>query len=194
MTSRDVTGFRGPGMQSNEWEADHRLADEATQGEILRLLQDGATIQGRVFSTPLLTVPNIGAGAAYAALEAMGTLLRVAVPKAGVIYSATLIDRDDEGVQIDFWVFQDQVADGSDNNAYAPSDTDLASFLTLISFSQFFDGNTGQVSVATPIDYAYTAPGGFLYFQAQSRGTPTIAAGSEPQLKVQILMQGVGGL
>lgn len=137
---------------------------------------------------------DIVTGAAYADLDAMGVTPFLvsggphAVPRSGVIQSAIYIDRDDEGLQIDLWLFTAQVGNQTDNSAFVVSDADLTRVIDVIQFSSFRDANTGQVSVVNGIGTAYELqPGENMYGLLQARGALNIAAGALPLFNIKIL-------
>jgi hypothetical protein len=61
------------------------------------------------------------------------------------------------------------------------------SFITELSFASFDDHINVQTSELTNIGKAFVAAQGKLYIQAVCRGTPNIAAGAIPRLKIQII-------
>ena len=141
-----------------------------------------------VFPTQEIIPFGIVTGAAYADLDAMGTVaIRVAVPPSGIIQSAIYFDRDDEGLQVDLWLFDDDVADQVDNDPFALSDGNLLHVLDVISFSSFSNANTGQFSRRNSLGIDYNVPKGFIWCQLQARGALNIAAGALPIFKLGIL-------
>jgi len=123
---------------------------------------------------------------AYEANDAMGLLTKVAVPKRGVIVSATLFDLDYEGKQIDLEVFNNKITQVASEAAWTLSDEESLFFITELPFVAFDAHTASQTSEITNIGKAYVAPGGFFWVQAVTRGTPTIAAGAEPHFQLQI--------
>ena len=125
--------------------------------------------------------------AVSAAGDSMGDLVEIEVPKSGVIYSATYWDMDDEGTQVDFEVFKREITSTAWDGAWSPSDYDMLSFVTELSFSHFDDQINSQTSELTNIGKAYTAPEGKLWLQPVDRGTKNIAANNIPRIQLQIL-------
>ena len=131
---------------------------------------------------------GIVTGAAYADLDAMGTIaFRLKVPKSGIIQSAIYYDLDDEGLQVDLWLLDERPDAQTDNAALAHSDADLLKVIDVIQFAGFRDAANGQVSPQDGLGIAYVAPSGWLYMQLQARGALNIAAGALPTFKFTIL-------
>ncbi len=131
---------------------------------------------------------GITAGAALSASgDALGLVMKIAVPPSGVIYSATFFDLDDEGSQVDLEIFKRSIADVAWDAPFAPSDTEILNFITELNFFAFDDHGSCQTSEIKNIGKAYTVPNGFLYIQAVTRATPNIAAGNMPRIQLQIL-------
>lgn len=132
-------------------------------------------------------IPGSDTATALESGDTLGNVFSIKVPKSGIIISATFYDLDDEGSQVDLEIFKQGIADQAVDAAYAPTDAEMLTFLTELSFVDFDDQGTSQTSELTNIGKAYNAPSGLLYFQAVTRATPTIAAGSPPYIQLQIL-------
>lgn len=143
----------------------------------------------KVVSCPLypVEIPGIVAANALDANDAFGTIVTLYVPYSGIIYSATFWDLDDEGTQVDLEIFKHSITQIASDAAWAPTDIDMLSFITELSFAAFDDQINSQTSELTVIGKAYAAPEGKFYIQAVCRGTPTIAAGASPRFQLQII-------
>ncbi|MDD5703879.1 MAG: hypothetical protein PHU23_17735 [Dehalococcoidales bacterium] len=143
----------------------------------------------KIVSCPIrpVMIPGITAGDAFDANDCFGTIVKLPVPKRGIIYSATFYDIDDEGSQVDLEVFNGSITQIASDAAWAPSTTDILRFVTEIAFFAFDDHINCQTSELLNIGKAYIAPDGVFYIQAVCRGTPTIAAGASPKFKLGIL-------
>mgnify|MGYP001582291530 CR=1 FL=1 len=141
-----------------------------------------------IFETAPIYPIGIGAAAAYAILDAMGTTaVKVEVPKAGIIQGAIYYDRDDEGLGVNLWLFDDVVGAQTDNSAFALTDGDLMRVIDVIEFSSgFLDATNGQVLIGSGLNIPYRAPEGFIWCQLQAMGVLNIALGSEPVFKLRI--------
>jgi len=141
-----------------------------------------------IVSCPLapLTIPGVSA-AAYTAGDCIGTVAKLAVPKRGLIVSATLWDLSDQGGQIDLEIFKNSITEIGDNGVWAPTDQDILSFVIELAFVSFDDHGGNQTSEVNSISKAYTSPEGFFYIQAVDRGAKTIAAVQIPHFQLQIL-------
>ena len=150
-------------------------------GELLKAL--GTT---NIVSCPAspLAIPGIGAGA-EGALDAMGALFDIKVPKKGVLISATYYDLDDEGTQVNFYLFKDKPTAIADNSTWTCSDADVIKQVTKLAFFSFNDQTVSQTSELTNIGKAYTAPEGKLWVQAQCVSICTIAVAPRFQLQIQ---------
>lgn len=140
-------------------------------------------------SCPLnpIEIPGIATADAFDADDCFGTVFRVAVPKAGIIQSATFWDLDDEGTQIDFFIYKNNITATTSDSAFAPTDADQLSFVTVLEFTVFKDAGTSRTSEINNIGKLYTAAGGVFYIQAICRSTPTIAVANLPRFQIQIL-------
>lgn len=151
------------------------------------------TVGGITLRPELVVVPGIGTGAAYAALDQIGTLFRfpdVTRPgvQTGVLHAACYYDLSDQGIQVDLWLFSAPVTLAADNAAFVLSDADLLKVEYVVQFTDFNDANTGQYSVVPSIGYPFRTVGGTsLYAAVQSRGTPTITAAMLPHFRLAVL-------
>lgn len=139
--------------------------------------------------TQMQDVPGIGTGAAYATGDAFGSRLILPVPVKGVIQSVTFVDKDNEKLAKDIYVFANDFTATADNAAFAPSDADLLNCVGFISLSggDFAANSANAVAHRDNIGLAYTAPSGYLYFQFVTRGADNIASGKIPQVQFVIV-------
>ena len=151
---------------------------------IEKAIMDIATTS--IVSCPLVpvSVPGIGAGA-EGALDAMGTLFELNVPKRGVLLSATYYDLDYEGTQVNLYLFNHPVTAIADNAAWTCSDADVLYQVVRLAFFSFNAQTASQTSELTNIGKAYTAPEGKFYIQAQCVSICTIAVAPRFQLQIQ---------
>jgi len=152
-------------------------------------IKNSVKVATKTVSCPVrpVAIQGIATGSAYTALDCMGILTEVKVPKSGVILSATFWDLDDEGLQTDLLIFKERITQVADHDKYSPADFDTLDFVTEIAFFAFDDHDTMQLSEVNNIGKAYTAPHGKFWVQAIARGAQDIAAGSEPRFQLQIL-------
>jgi len=134
-----------------------------------------------------IEIPGITPADALDIGDCMGLLIPLTVPKRGIIYSATLWDLDDEGLQIDLEVFKEPIVQIANDAPWSPTDTDMLKFVTEIAFFAFDDHINSQTSEVKNIGKAYTAPDGKFWIQAVARGASNIAAGSSPRFQLHIL-------
>ncbi len=147
-----------------------------------------------VFVSEYTTVQAL-TGNALDAGDALGTLFRIEVPVSGIFQSAHLLDRDDEGSELDIALFDariDTVA--AADAAFDLTDADAKRKIYQLNFTTFSDNVSNQDASIENIGKAYKVKPkskgkktGWMYAQAITRGTPTIAVGSEPMLRLEIL-------
>ena len=133
---------------------------------------------------------DIGTGAAYPDLYAMGVVpWAFFVPNKGMIQSALYFDRDNEGLQVDLWLFSQRPANQTDNSAFAVTDDNLLYCVDVIQFIGFRNANTGQISAQNNLGIVYDlgAGGSTIYAVLQARGALNIAQGALPQFQLRIL-------
>ncbi len=181
-----MTVIKRPGNESPELVIEPDIALEATQQGIRDAVEALKTTG--IVSCPLnpLEIPGITAADALDAGDAIGSIMEIAVPKHGVIISATYWDLDDEGTQLDLEVFNLGITQIASDAVWAPSDIDMLKFVTEIAFFTFDDHINSQTSDVKNIGKAYTATDGMLRIQAVDRSTKNIAAGQMPRIQLQI--------
>ena len=126
--------------------------------------------------------------------DAMGDKFTIRVPVSGIILSASLLDRDDEGSQIDIAIFTGNFTAVAGDAAFSLSDVDAEKKIMELKFTTFDDNVNNQTSSLENIGKDYrlvddplNIDTGLMYAQAITRATPTIAAGSEPKIRLEIL-------
>jgi len=156
----------------------------ATQESIEQALKAIRTTS--IVSCPIrpIAIPGIGAGAEDA-LDAMGTLFELRVPKKGILLSATYFDLDDEGTNVYLHLFNHPVTAIADNAAWTCSDTDVLNQIARLTFDTFSDNDVNQMAEIKNIGKGYTAPEGKLWIQAECVSICTIAIA--PRVQLQIL-------
>lgn len=148
---------------------------------------------GQTIITPRIEVPGITTGAAYADKDQIGSifvfpgLTRKGI-NTGIIQAADYFDLDDEGLQVDLWLYSGPVVLAADNSAHALADSDLIRVVDVIQFTTFYDAANGQFSSVKAIAKPFrTVQGQSLYASAQARGALNIAALNLPQFRLHIL-------
>lgn len=140
----------------------------------------GLLTSGPLFDTGLISV-DVGNGA-YADGDAFGKKFNFAVPPVGTITQVIFYDLDDEGVPVDVVLFETDFTATADDSAFAVSDDDLLRCIGVVSITSFVDVGGARIGMAQPV-LSYNVPSGILRAQCIIRGTPTVAAGSEPYLR-----------
>lgn len=149
---------------------------------------------GRTLDSGYRLVPGIVTGAAYQDGDAFGTtitfpgMVRTEVGS-GQLYSATYLDLDDEGLQLDLHLFRaPPTYTPTDNAAYSPTDNDMLNYIGTVTFASFSNFGANQVSVGTFSPIAFTSDtDANLYGQCVTRGAPTIADGNLPRIRLVVL-------
>jgi hypothetical protein len=125
--------------------------------------------------------------------DAMGDKFSIPVPVSGTIQSASLLDRDDEGTQIDVVLLDGPFVSALGDAAFSLADSDGMKEIYQLNFAILSDNVNNYFSSIENIGKGYRVPPDFpgskmgkIYAQAITRATPTIAAGSEPLLRLEI--------
>ncbi len=142
-------------------------------------------VVGRVFATPYIEIPGIATASAYTAADAFGTDFFFDVPTRGVIETAILLDFDDEGTQVDLWLFRSPFVITADHDEFAVTDADLLLLEVVIEINNFTNANANQVGINNGLNLPYIAPLGKLYCQCVTRSTPTIAVANLPRVALR---------
>lgn len=142
-----------------------------------------------IVSCPLepVEVPGIPASNLdYDAGDAFGTVIRVRVPKRGVLLSGSFFDLDDEGTDVYFHIYKLEldIAPTVDSD-YDIADGDALKWVHTLHFYTFRDFASNQVSEATNIGKAYTSPDGMFYLYGEI-GTTAQTFAIFPRIQLQI--------
>lgn len=142
--------------------------------------------------TRMYKVPGVTTGGAYADGDAMGTLITfhdVFRPekRSGIVVGAFIIDKDDEGLQIDIPLFVRTFATTTNDSAFAPSDDDLMHCRAVVAVSSFSNWGSNQFGQATNQGIWISGEDTNLYSQLVARGAINLAAGSEPWVGLVVI-------
>jgi hypothetical protein len=133
-------------------------------------------------------IPGIVAADAFDAADAFGeAFVLVDVPERGVIHYGRFVDLDDEGSQIDAYLYSGEITRVASDAAYAPTDADGRKIITVLTFDTFNDMTAWQFAEVRNHNAGYHAPDRRIYGQCKCTGTPTIAEGAMPLIFVAIL-------
>lgn len=141
-------------------------------------------------NTRKIQIPGISTDI-YAAGDAFGTLITLpgvfrANKNSGIVTKIQLLDRDDEGSQVDVHFYRRPMTTTADNAAFDPSDVDILSWEGGESITTFFNWNSNQGGQWTGSHWVESDDTN-LYIRCVTQGTPTIVAGSEPWLLVTVV-------
>ena len=124
----------------------------------------------------------------YASGDALGAVATFTnIPEHGVIHSVMVIDRDSENVNLDLVLFRSSIAGTAANAAFAPTDAELSTMVGSVLVDTWKVFSTNSTGIETNIGMPYWAPGGVLYFQCVTRGTPTYTAATDLLIAIGIV-------
>ena len=109
------------------------------------------------------------------------------VPEHGVIHSVMVIDRDKESVNLDLVLFRAAFTGTAANAAFDPSDADMSNCVGSVLVDTWKAFNASSFGVVDNVGLPYWAPGGVLYFQCVTRGTPTYTAATDLLIAIGIV-------
>jgi len=133
-----------------------------------------------------VVIPDVGLNT-YTTLDTFGNMVKLKVPKRGVIVSATYYDLDYEGLQMNLHIFNHLITQIAPEAAWAPSDGDILNLVTRLAFVSFDSHTNSYTSEITNIGKAYTAHEGLFYIQAQCVGAQDMASAAVyPRYQLQI--------
>jgi len=142
--------------------------------------------------TTISQTPTVSAGA-YSAGDNVGGLLTFADAAAvtgggGVIKDVLIIDDAGQDAVLELWLFDTTFTAGSNNDAWAPTEAQLHTLITVVSTSDgaWIAGGTPSVC---PIEVArrYDCTGTSLFGRLVTRGTPTFAATDDVTCRIMLL-------
>ncbi len=139
--------------------------------------------------------PAVTTSPAYTAGDNVGGLLTFADAAAetglgGVIKQVEIIDDAGQDVELELWLFDTTLTAGNDNAAWAPTEAQLHTEVTIISTE---DSAQGWIAGGTPsvisIEVArrYDCTGTSLFGRLVTRGTPTFAATDDITVRIMLL-------
>jgi len=177
--------------------------DATGQGDIpitldSEVVEVDATGQGDVPVTTngdtITQTPTVTAGA-YSVGDNVGGLLTFANAalvsgKGGVIKNILIIDDAGQDAELELWLFDTTFTPGNDNDAWAPTEAELHTLITVISTE---DSAQGWIAGGTPsicgIEVArrYDCTGTSLFGRLVTRGTPTYIATDDITVRIMLL-------
>lgn len=174
-----------------------RSMAQSPSGLVLtRATNDGTQVVTRKYGevvTKWVEVPGITAAAGHSAGDALGIMGQFdhdvednPLPKIGKIVEAELIDPDDDTLVATMHIFSESFTATVDDAALAISAADSKKWVTSIPFAVSTDIGSAKVSEVTDINSRYYSPTRKLYWQFSTGGTPNIAAGLSPLVRVYI--------
>ena len=151
--------------------------------ELLEALDEGlernraaAPVYGALFESEVVVIPGIAAADALDAADAIGTIFKVAVPKAGWLNCVRLFDPDDDTLALTLNVFRKPFTPTASDAALAIAAADVLQGVCAIPLTTTIDLGGGKIASTPGLNEPYGAPDGFLYFQASTAGVPNIGA------------------
>ena len=135
----------------------------------------------------VLTAAYANGDAVGQKFELDGAALR---PKGGgIIQSMTLVDKDDDGVEVDVVLFDDDFSATTDGSSMNISDEDANKLIGTVNLATYKDQGDVKTATASNIQLGYSCKSKSIFGQLITRGTPTYADGpGSLKLIVSILL------
>ena len=136
--------------------------------------------------------PTVTAGA-YSAADNVGGLLTFANAArvsggGGVIKDVLIVDDAGQDASLELWLFDTTFTAGNDNDAWAPTEAQLHTLITVVKSTDggWIAGGTPSVN---PIEVArrYDCTGTSLFGRLVTRGTPTYVATDDVTVRIMLL-------
>lgn len=109
------------------------------------------------------------------------------IPRRGTIMSVVVADNAKQSVNLDIYLFSADIAGTATNAAFDPTDAELLTCVGVILVDTWKANNDNSIGSIDNVGLPYYAPGGVLYFQCVTRGTPTYAAVDDVSIRLGIL-------
>jgi len=149
------------------------------------------TVRGETLVHVQYRVRGITAADALDALDAMGVKFSFQVPKAGIIYNATLLDPDKQSIETHLWLFRREIIGTASDAAFAPTDLEMSDVIgPPLDFTtwEITAGQALSYAASPPLPMAYYCPTGVIWGQFKTLGAYTVSAvGKEPVLQIEIV-------
>lgn len=147
---------------------------------------------GVTYETPMMIIPGIASGAAYAVGDALGLQFQATLPagyQSGLITKVVIMDRDKEALALDLEFFSDLVAVVADNAAYTISDADHLKHLGTISIGGGdFVSYNAEASATKLLSFPFATTTGALVVQAVARGVQNLTAATDYGVRLSFLL------
>lgn len=140
-------------------------------------------VAGQIVTIAPFVVPGIGAAAAYANGDQMGSAFQFIAPRQGIIREVKFLDLDNEGIDKELWLFRASPTLAADNAAFTVAVADISNVLGVFVFSTWRAGSNAQIgfTLNTPLSYDL-GPGASIYGAVKTLGADNIAATALPRL------------
>ena len=160
------------------------LADiDINASEEIAITANGITIT----QTPTVTAGAYSAGDNVGGLLTFANAARVS-GGGGIIKDVLLIDDAGQDAETELWLFDTTFTAGSDNDAWAPTEAQLHTLITVVKST---DGSwiAGGTPSVCPIEVSrrYDCTGTSLFGRLVTRGTPTEAATDDITVRITLL-------
>ena len=134
-------------------------------------------------------VPGIASADALDALDTVGSLFTIRVPKSGKIQGARLYDPGDQGSALNVHLFTRSVVLTASDAAWSLVDGDSLFEIATLACSTFVDNINNQYSQLRDQAISYSAPEGLLYvgLATPAASTPTYTVPAWPHLQLVII-------
>ena len=136
--------------------------------------------------------PTVTAGA-YSADDNVGGLLTFALAAkatggGGVIKNVLIVDDAGQDAELELWLFDTTFTAGTDNDAWAPTEAQLHTLITVITTADgtYYAGGTPSVC-DIEVARRYDCTGTSLFGRLVTRGTPTYVATDDVTVRIMLL-------
>jgi len=119
--------------------------------------------------------------------DSLGAKNSFNVPEHGMIMSVVALDAEKQSANFDIVFFQADIGTYATNAVFSPSDAELLTSMGSVLVDTWKAYEDNSQGVVDNVGLPYWAPGGVLYFQCVTRGTPTYVATSDIQIRLGIV-------
>lgn len=164
------------------------LVDQGIVKEMAVTRSGSTIITAHSIDTGMQIIPGIAPAVAYAAGDALGTLLVIGVPKVGLIETVAVSDWDAETTSFHILLFNGPITSGVDNGAFDLGDADSRQYIGHITVNNadFISLADNSVAVVPNVSLMYHAPEGQLYIQLVTRGAQNYTTANDLAIRFVI--------
>jgi len=157
--------------------------------QITDVLERGLRVKGKTVHCPeeAVIVPGIASADALDALDVVGGIFVIEVPRSGYVMGARLYDPSDQGSALRLHVFKRRFAIAASDAAWSPSDDDLYNELFVLNFTAYEDEINGQLSeIELTKGYSAREEKFYCALSTPAGSTPTYTSPAWPRVQLII--------